>query len=156
MYPTTQRYLSKPDPSIKLVRYDHEDLPAVMTEVAYLIERSIAYSKGTVTMQQIIAFLNAGEAHMFGTVKDGKILSVFIGRIVVYPSDYSVFRIIACAGRDLKAALVNLEALEAWVICQGAVEIEAFCRPSMYRLLRRLGWNEKMMIVSRDLRRKLQ
>ena len=52
--------------------------------------------------------------------------------------------------------LDSLDALEAWALTFGAVEIEGYCRPAMARLTRRLGWKFKLMIVSRDLRRRLQ
>lgn len=134
---------------------DH--IPLVWDQLEPLIERSIRAGRGEITTEVIYAMLVNGHAVAFTAHRDEKVEIVLVVRPVPY-SSYTVVRIIACAGRGLKDALPLMDGVEAWALSQGAVELEAWCRPAMTRLLKspKMGWSGKFEVLSKDLRRKLQ
>lgn len=130
-------------------------IPAVWDELEAMLHRSFEHAKGTIDPKQVYKWLCDEDAVAFATTREGRLEMAMVVMKVDY-AQYSVVRIIACAGKNLKGAMNFVYALEAWALTQGCVELEAWCRPAMVRLTRRLGWEPKFMIVSRDLRRKLQ
>lgn len=152
--PTT---LARGTNSGELKRYffSPEEIPAVWPEMDDLLQSSIRYSHGTLTSESLHAALLENRAKAICTIRDNRLALVLIVSPIHYAT-YSSMQILACSGSGLKEAMQHIDALEAWALTQGCVEIEAWCRPAMVRLSRRLGWQQKTVIVSRDLRRKLQ
>lgn len=141
---------------IEVVVFTSDQIQFAWNELEPFIQRSIdASCNGEMLAEQVRELLMKQEAIAFATVRDGKLMMVLVARMVSYATFNSV-RILTCAGTGLKDAMKFLDALEAWALTQGAVEIEAFCRPAMYRLARRLGWVQKRIWITRDLRRRLQ
>jgi hypothetical protein len=120
-----------------------------------MIARSVAKSKGTVTTEVIYKALCQGEIVCFGTAIDGEPEAIIVVQATRYET-YTAGRILACAGKNLKDAMQFWHIVEGWAHDMEAVEMEAWCRPAVERLLRRYGWRHKFSIVSLDLRRKLQ
>jgi hypothetical protein len=135
--------------------FTQEQIAPSWEELEVFIARSVEKSKGTITVAAIQESLLAGHATAFATARNGKFEAVLVVRIVDY-LHYRAARIIACAGKNLREAKPFAESFEAWALTQGAVEIEAFCRPAVSRLLRYFGYEIKFNLVSKDLRRKLQ
>ena len=129
-------------------------IPAVWDELESVLAPAFEAGEGILSRRDIYNWLMEDHAVAFSTMKDGKITSVLIVMKVRY-SEYSVARIVACAGKNLRGAMKFIDALEAWALTQGCVEIEGWCRASVARLVRPLGWKPKLTIVSRDLRHKL-
>lgn len=120
-----------------------------------MIERGLRHARGTMLLDEFRVMLLNGSATCFATIKYARIELM----LVVLPVDYATYRvarILACSGRGLKEAAQFLDALEAWALTQGCVEIEGWCRPAMVRMAQRLGWQPKFTIISRNLRGKLQ
>ena len=146
---------SKESRGLKPYVYTAEIIPAVWDEMEAMLERAFKYNYGMLSKAAIFNWLVDGSATAFATTRDNRLIMVLVVMKVDY-AHYSAARIIACAGRELQGAMQFIDALEAWALTQGCVEIEAWCRPAMVRLTRRLGWLPKLTMVSRDLRRKLQ
>lgn len=137
------------------IRYTPEMIPHVWGALAPMLERSLRHARGTMVLDEFREMLLDGSATCFATVKEARIELM----LVILPVDYATYRvarILACSGKGLKEASQFLDALEAWALTQGCVEIEGWCRPAMVRLTQRLGWQPKFTIVSRNLRGKLQ
>jgi hypothetical protein len=132
-----------------------EQIEGSWPDMEELVQRSVDESKGTVTTEMLKAMLVAGEATAFATARNGRLVAILIVRVIEYAT-YKAARVIACAGKDLRGASKFADAFEAWALTNGAVEIEAWCRPVMVKLMRRFGYEEKFSIVARDLRRRLQ
>lgn len=145
---------SKPGETVGYV-FTPEQIPLAWEELESFIEKSIEKSFGMMTTRQCYDMLCAGQAAAFATSRDGKLRLVLVVRPVEYAS-YRVARIIAMAGTGLREAHRFVDALEAWAVALGCVELEGWCRPAVTRFLRRLGWQPKLTLVVRDLRRKLQ
>lgn len=135
-------------------RYEPDAIPLAWEELEPFIERSIEESFGMLTTKLIYEMLVRDQATAFATIRDGAIECVLILMMIDYTT-YRSARIIALGGKNLKAAYKFVDALEAWAFIQGAVEIEGWCRPSMERLVRRLGWHKRVSIVVRDMRSKM-
>lgn len=132
-----------------------EFLPMMWPELEQMLHRSVEYHQGTLSLKTIYEWLTNGHASAFVVTKDNRIQLVMILNIVTY-SSFKAVRIAACAGKNLKESMKFIHELECWALTQGCVEIEAWCRPAMVRLVQRFGWMPRSTIVTRDLRRKLQ
>ena len=141
--------------SLKPYVYLAEQIPLAWEALEPFMQRAVAAGRGEITVEVIYQMLVNQEALAFVTLEGDKVEAMLVVRLIDY-STYRAARIIACSGRRLAEAMQFIDALEAWALTQGAVEIEAWCRPAMTRLVRRFGWQPKLAIVSRDLRRKLQ
>lgn len=125
-------------------------------EMEPFIQRSVEHSPvGMLTVDSIRQLLLEDHAAVMYTTRDERIVALLVVRKVHYASYCSV-RIIACAGRELKEASRFIDVLSAWCLTMGCVELEAWCRPAMVRLLRHFGFRTKITVVSLDLRGKLQ
>jgi len=140
---------------LSLYVYKSETIPLVWDEMEALLLPGFESAGGMVTSADVYKWLVNRDAVAFATVRDEKIVAVIVVTKVNY-STYSAARIVACAGKGLKEAAKFLDALEAWAFTQGCVEIEGWCSKSMARLARRCGWEEKLTMIYRDIRRKLQ
>jgi hypothetical protein len=155
MRTTTARGTSSDKERLYPQVYGRDNIAVVWEEVEPLLQKSVEVSRGMITLERIKNLLAQEEAVAFCTLRDNKVQAVLVTQIIQYCS-YRSARIIACAGRELRGAMEFISVLDAWAMSQGAVEIEGWCRPEMVRLTRRLGWKEKFVCVTRDLRRTLQ
>jgi hypothetical protein len=132
-----------------------EQIEGSWADMEELVQRSVDESKGTVTTEMLRQMLVAGEATAFATARNGRLVAILIVRVIEYAT-YKAARVIACAGKDLRGASKFADAFEAWALTNGAVEIEAWCRPVMVKLMKRFGYDAKFTVVTKDLRRHLQ
>src|SRR3990167_6585269 len=112
-------------------------------------------SNGMITTELLHRWLLEGDAVAFAILKDDRMLSVLIVMPVAYAT-YKVARVVAFAGKNFIGAMQFVDALEAWALMQGCVELEGWCREEVVKLVSRYDWKPKLTIVSRDLPRKLQ
>lgn len=155
MFTPTTAALGKNSAKLTPYLYTPEIIPAVWDEMEAMLQPSFQHAKGTLDPKQIYQWLCDETAVAFATTRYNRLVMLMIVMKVDYAS-YSALRIIACAGKELRGAMEHIHVLEAWALTRGCLELEAWCRPAMVRLTRRLGWEPKFTIVSRDLRRTLQ
>lgn len=135
--------------------YSKHEIEGVWDLLEPFFQRSIDVSNGRLTMRWLQQGLLLGAIVAFATYRKDKLEMVLAVEMANYPG-MDVARIVAIAGKNLKEASRFLDALETWALSQGAVEIEGFCRPAMVRLARHFGWKPQVLIVTKDLRRRLQ
>jgi hypothetical protein len=135
--------------------FQPDQIPAAWEELEPFVLDALHYAKGELSVEDVKKFLLQGYFAAFALAKEGRIQLVMITELCNWPQ-YSSVRVLAMAGNNFDAAKQFLSAFEAWVLSKGAVEIEAWCRPEMSRLLRRLGFLKAYEIVRLDLRSKLQ
>lgn len=153
--PITRPLGTNSDEPLRPVLIGPQEVRVYWESIEPFIARSVKRAYGTLTVDYIQDMLFRGYAVAFLTMRGEEIIAVLICDRVFYAT-YTSIRVIACAGQELKEAVQFMDILDAWAISQGAVEIEAWCRPAMVRLSKRLGWTPKFTIVTRDLRRRLQ
>lgn len=137
------------------VVYDKDSLIFVWDEMRPMLERCIEVTRGMLTMELMEVRLSNGEWTAFAVLYNGSLESVLVVGTVEY-SSYRAARILACAGKNLHEAMKYFDVLEAWALKNNCQEIEGWCEPSMVKLVRRFGFSTKKVIVSRNLRSKLQ
>ena len=142
---------AKPTPVI----YPIETIPHVWEEMEAILAASDTISGGMITVELLKHWLLNGDATAFSITKYGQMESVLVIMKVDYAT-YSVARVVAYAGKDFIGTMQFVDALEAWALMQGCVELEGWCREEVVKLVSRYGWNPKLTIVSRNLRGKLQ
>ena len=152
--PTTQR-LGISSAEAEPFVYGRENIPHIWPELEALLLPCFEETKGMLDSASVYEWLTCGWATAFAVVENGRLITA----LIVMPVDYSTYRcarVVACGGTDLRGATRFIDALEAWALTQGCVELEAWCRPVVARLIHGFGWNQKLIILNRDLRRKLQ
>lgn len=135
--------------------FEQSAIPAMWPELEALLLPCIEEANGMLSSASLLQWLLEGWATAFATIKENKVVAV----LIIMPVDYATYRcarVVACGGSDLRGATKFIDALEAWALTQGCVELEAWCRPVVARLIHGFGWNQKLIILNRDLRRKLQ
>lgn len=135
--------------------YTPELILHVWDEMEVLLLPCFEETKGMIDSKSVRRWLLEGHATAFATVENDRMAAVLIIMPVEYVN-YKAARVIACGGSDLRGATKFIDALEAWALTQGCVELEAWCRPVVARLIHGFGWEHKLTILCRDLRRKLQ
>ena len=133
-----------------------ESLDALWPELVPLMEKAMEVWPGQLSLEGLYKGILSGHLSAFCTYR-GENLRLITILCLVHYAGYSAARVILCAGEGLhEAAAANIDALDAWALTQGAVEIEAWVRPVMQRYLQDYGYEYKAAIVSRNLRGKLQ
>ena len=132
-----------------------EEAGELWDSIEPFIMSSVKHSRGMVTTEGIKRMLLNNDAVVIGTAIDHDPVAVTVCTVVNY-STYRACRIIAAAGKDLKSAMKFFHIIEGWAIYSGCSEVEAWCRPSVSRLLQRYRWRKTYEMVTIDLRRKLQ
>lgn len=152
--PITQPLGTNSDKLVPVI-YPSEAIPSIWEEMEGVLAICETVSNGMITTKLIHRWLLDGDAVAFGILKDEKLLSVLVVMPVQYAT-YKVARVIAYAGKNFIGTMQFIDALEAWALMQGCVELEGWCREEVVKLVSRYGWKPTLTIVSRDLRRKLQ
>lgn len=132
-----------------------EEIEVLWDFLGPMFQRSVDKSYGMVTLDSIQERFRRRELVCSVVLRNDILLSAFAWRIVEYDT-YKSLRIVAAAGKELKVAAQFLDVLVCLALKEGAVELEAWCRPAMVRLLHRYGFRRKTEIVTLDIRRKLQ
>lgn len=129
------------------------DIPVMWEQLEPFIERSCKHSRGTITTAVVKEMLCGNRAVCMGTARGNEPVSVFVVQITDYHT-YRAATMIAVAGKELREAMEFEYILTEWATALGATELEAWCRPSMARLLRRFGYEPRFTVVSKSLRRR--
>lgn len=94
------------------------------------------------------AFLS-GQHLLYVVYNDGKIVTIAQGQFVYYPKQ-TVFLVLLAAGK-IQAYDEALNKLCQLVRAGGATHLEAWCRPSMERFLRRFGFIKRHSVVRKSI-----
>lgn len=145
----------KSDHELDLYVFTSEEAQKYWDEIEPFIMRSVAVSFGTLSLTDVYSGLCNSNYVAIATLRDNLFTAVMVVRRIDY-STYSSLRIVAISGRNLRAAFDWLPDIEQFGGRLGAIEFEAWCRPSMVRLLRRWGWTPKLTQMVKPFRRILQ
>jgi hypothetical protein len=125
-------------------------------ELVPILQRSVEVSQGMMSLGWLEEWAKRGEASVFVTWREGRIESVLVATIAIYPY-YRSARIVACAGKNLaEAADKYMDLLHSWALLNDCQEIEGWVLPPLARMAKKFGFRLKRQIVSLDLRSKLQ
>lgn len=125
--------------------------------LAPMLAEALKEGYGEIEVEDLYRLLKEGAVTAF-VVSEADIPQLVFVVEQAFTPRYSFVNVIAIAGRNLKASLVFLPALEHWALSMGAVEIRGWVHEQQYRLYRRLKMPFKKIytIISHDLRGKLQ
>lgn len=137
--------------------FEPEQIDAAWPDILPFIAKGLRFCRGEISTRNIYNFLLAGSMYAFAYVSEERINLVMTVEFVQYPQFHSA-RIVTLAGKGLKQAAGFMNDFENWCLLHGAVEIEAWVRPSIARLFhsQRLSFDPVYICVSRNLRSKLQ
>ena len=120
--------------------------------VASLVRSGLDWSKGDLTALDILRMVGDGRMQLWIFSKE-EIEAVMVTELLEYPQR-KVCSIVCFAGRGMRGVFEEArEYVVNWALANGCEGIEARCRPSMVRMLARLGFNEKYTIVKLALAR---
>lgn len=127
-----------------------EQLPLVASWLLPLYDKAVRYSSDDWSREDALRMFVDGQHLVYVLYENGMLVAFVQGQFVYYPKR-TVFLVTLAAGKLLQYANL-IKTLESTVAAQGAVEIEAWCRPSMERLLRRMGFKFKYSVVRKPIR----
>lgn len=127
-----------------------ESLDAAWPVVGDFLDKALEHSEGEIGAEDIRQMVRKGHAFILVVVQDGSILAAGAVEIVQYPR-YKAANMIAVGGNR-----VFLRADELTWVCRvardmGCTKVQTYCRPSMARLLERLGMREAYRVMRCDL-----
>lgn len=140
--------ISQVDNTLQVVE---EDVEYFFDQAAPLLQKALKYADGELTVWDIKRLIGKGLMQLWLGVQQGEVETVMVTEIADYPAK-RIVRVVALAGR-ISPYLHVFEMIKEWAVVNGAVELEAWCRPAMSRLLRRYGFSKRHEIVRCDLRR---
>lgn len=125
-------------------------LDAAWPVVGGYLTTALQHSEGELCAEDIRKMVKDGHAFILVVVQNGSILAAGAVEIVHYPR-YKAANIIAVGGKR-----VFLRADELAWVCKvardmGCKQVQTFCRPSMARLLGKLGMREAYRVMRCDL-----
>lgn len=118
-------------------------------QVEPFIAKAEKHGGGDYNMDQIRMYLNMNIWWLVVVTKEDRLVGAVTGTFMSYPNDRVAF-ITTTGGEDL----CNEEAmgqLRAILKSQGATKIQAACRESMVRLLQKIGFSPRYMVVETNI-----
>lgn len=122
---------------------------SIAKEALPLYEQAIAPSADDWSVQDAVLSYLTSQHILYAVFDDGKLVSIAQGQFVHYPKR-TVFLVVLMAGRLLRCP-VAVETLWTLVRGAGVTTVEAWVRPSMQRLLRRVGFEQRHIVVRKSL-----
>jgi hypothetical protein len=129
--------------------------PEDVTEEVYeLLDRAMQYSEGEMNVGWLLRRHAVGMVQLFVGTRDGGLECVMATEFVQYPLRKTL-QILAVAG-NAKPFRPFFTFIDFWAEENGADAVDAWCRPSMARMLRRVGFKPVRQMVRREIERSVQ
>lgn len=134
----------------ELTVLEPRSLDAAWPVIGPYLDKALSHSEGEICAEDVRQMVRDGQAFVLVVVAGGAILAAGAVEIVRYPR-YKAANIIAVGGKR-----VFLRADELAWVCRlardmGCTKLQTFCRPSMARLLGKLGMREAYRLMRCDL-----
>lgn len=120
-----------------------------------LLLPSVKASSGMTSIEELHKKLEVGIANCIVFIQGNRIELAVVLDAVQYFS-YRSARIIAIGGSKVTQAMEFMPTIESWCLTEGCVEIEGWCNSTLERFWRKRGAKRKVVMMTWDLRRKLQ
>ncbi|WP_354686689.1 hypothetical protein [Cupriavidus necator] len=124
-------------------------LDACWPVVGGFLNDALAHSEGELTADDIREMVKAERAFVLVVIESGEIIAAGAVEINEYPR-YRVANIIAVGGQRVFLRRSELDWLRMVVRDMGCAKLQTYCRPSMARLLERLGMREAYRVMRLD------
>ncbi|MCT9125412.1 hypothetical protein [Cupriavidus gilardii] len=134
----------------KLIVLAHEALDAHWPIVGSYLDAALEHSEDELTADDIREMVRREQAFVLVVIDGGEILAAGAVEIVQYPR-YKAANIIAVGGRQVFLRRSELDWLQMVARDMGCKKLQTYCRPSMARLLGRLGMREAYRVMRCDL-----
>jgi hypothetical protein len=132
--------------TIKVQTVATEFVAQVWPQVEGFIKRAHKHGGDDYSMDQIKMFLTMGNwLLLVATGEDGRIHGAMTVSFINYPNDRVAF-VTSTGGTGICSA-DSLQQMKQIVKSMGATKVQAGGRPSMVRMLRKLGFNERYTVV---------
>ena len=111
------------------------------------IRRGLTRAGGDLTASSLLEAAQSGALSLWSIELGGVAAGIAVIEVIDRPARAAV-SVILVAGRGMAGWIgPALGALERYRVLNGAHKAEAVCRPGMARLLRRMGWRPKGVIM---------
>lgn len=137
-------------PDRKLTVLAPESLDSMWPVVGGLLDSALGHSEGELNAEDVRQMVKAGHVFVLVIVQGGEILAAGAVEVVHYPR-YKVANIIAVGGDRVFLRRSELDWVRMVVRDMGCTKVQTYCRPSMARLLGKLGMREAYRVMRCDL-----
>lgn len=127
-----------------------ESLDSAWPVVGDFLDQALEHGEGELNAEGIRQMVRSGQAFILVVVQDGVILAAGAVEISQYPR-YKVANIIAVGGTRVFLQRDELAWLCKVARDMGCTKVQTYCRPSMARLLGKLGMREAYRVMRCDL-----
>ena len=127
-----------------------ESLDATWPVVGSLLDSAMSHSEGELNAEDVRQMVEDGHAFVLVIVQAGEIVAAGAVEVVGYPR-YKVANIIAVGGKRVFLRRDEFQWLCMVARDMGCTKVQTYCRPSMARLLERLGMREAYRVMRCDL-----
>lgn len=118
----------------------------IWPKVEAFIQKAMVHSGGDYSMDQIRMYVNLGQwLLLVSTDEKNTIHGAMTISFIPYPNDRVAF--VTTTGGTGICTADALRQMKNIVASMGATKVQAGARPSMVRMLRRLGFNERYTVV---------
>lgn len=134
----------------KLTVLAPEALDVCWPVVGGFLDSALSHSEGELNAEDVRQMVKAGHAFVLVIVRAGEILAAGAVEVTQYPR-YKVANIIAVGGKRVFLRRDEFQWLCRVARDMGCAKVQTYCRPSMARLLERLGMRQAYRVMRADL-----
>ena len=135
-----------------------DDLPHVMPVVAGLIDDALTnHSANELSLPDIVQGLVEQRMQLWIAMDNNRVVqAVTVTQIATYPQKRRL-RFLTLRGLDIEKWVGMLKNIEDWALAHGCVEIEAWVRPGLRKMLvEKQGFERQYEVVTKELRGTIQ
>lgn len=133
--------------SVKALQYSGPEILPDWNLYKALVEEGLSHSLGEATSEDLLKAIAAGRSQLFAVIDLSGAKAVMITSLLQHPQYKTVF-IETLAGKNaIQYCSLFWNSFTTWARENNAVAIEGACRPSVTRLLRRLGLRKVYDVV---------
>lgn len=151
---TTLAPAKKPKTGLKGCQVQPHELELVWPYVEPLVQEALDNGAQDMFVTDVLFALTRGLMQLFVAIDEDDKIQLCMVTELIRRNLHNVVHIVALAGKRFSDARAFEAAFETWCRENGAVAIEANCRPAQVRLFRRLGYEPIYQKIRKPLVRR--
>lgn len=123
--------------------------------IAPMLEKAIEHNHQELTLVDVANMIVEEKSQLWVIIHNRQPKAACVTEIIQYPRK-KVCRIVLLGGTSFEEWKDILIDLENWALMNGCIELDAYCRPGMARKAKVMGFEEGAIVMTKNLRGRLQ